>query len=69
MLAAIGNREKLIDYEKSSWEFFKIGKTQEEFIFVDKWSYRLQSDVWDEMKRRKKISEIEKTEVKNSGNG
>ena len=59
LLEAIGGREKLIDYEWSGREFFKIGE-QEEFAFVDKWSYRLQSDVWDEMKRRKKISELEK---------
>lgn len=61
LMKIIGDREKLIDYKWNRYEFFKIGE-QEEFAFVNKWSYRLQSDVWDEIKRRKKINKIKKNQ-------
>ena len=56
LLEAIGDQAILIDYSWDSYYFFQIGE-QEKFSFVNKWSYRLKSDVWDEMKRRRKNAE------------
>ena len=53
LLEVIGDHEKFIDYKWDSWYFFKIGE-QEKFAFVNKWSSRLQFDVWNEIKNRKK---------------
>lgn len=57
-LEIIGDREPLINYEMEYYQFFNgIEKQKDlvmEFAFVGKWSSRLQSDVWDEIKRRKK---------------
>ena len=55
LLEVIGGREPLVNYKMDCYRFFSKLCDQEEFAFVDKWSYRLQTDVWAEIKRRKKI--------------
>lgn len=59
LLRVVGNREPLINYEMSYYNFFpELGK-RKEFAFVNKWSSRLQMDTWNEMKRRKSAKNLE----------
>lgn len=62
ILEAIGDLKPLINYDLESYQFFDsicTGIEEKEALaialtFATKWSSRLQSDVWDEVKRRKK---------------